>query len=159
MGNRDINDAVKPLQEAWAFVKAEWPRRYPQYPVPFLSEVYRSADLQRAYYAQGRDPLARVNSQRRLVNLAPITEAENRRKVTYSKPGQSKHQQFPSKAIDALFVKPGTKRDISDNMEYYLALAKMIREFNPAITWGGDWNKNWKTNDERLVDMPHFEVA
>ncbi|TKT89474.1 M15 family metallopeptidase [Dyadobacter frigoris] len=158
MGNRDIKDADTRLQLAWAFILTEWPRLYPNSPLPFLSEVYRSPDLQRAYYAQGRDPLARVNSQRRLVNLAPITEEENRHKVTNSKPGQSKHQSLPSKAIDVLFVKPGTQREISQDINFYKALAKMVRGFNPEITWGADWNHNWRSDDERLVDMPHFEV-
>ena len=27
------------------------------------------------------------------------------------------------------------------------------------IRWGGDWNKNYDTGDERFIDMPHFEVT
>ncbi len=157
MGNRDINDAVPALQKAWAHVKANFTEAHPNYPPFILSEVYRSPDLQRAYYAQGREKVAIVNSLRRAVGLAPISELENRKKVTNSRPGTSKHQQTPSKAIDILFIEPVSKR-IAENPEFYTAMARMIREFDPGITWGADWNRNWKTSDERLIDMPHFEV-
>jgi hypothetical protein len=155
MGNRDIKDAEPRLQKAWAFVLANFVKAYPDFPKFILSEVYRSPDLQRAYYAQGREPVARVNSQRRLVGLGPISEDENRKKVTNSKPGQSKHQQSPSKAIDILFV---IGKTIVQDERYYKAMANMIRTFDPTITWGADWNRNGKTTDERFIDMPHFEV-
>lgn len=155
MGNRDINDADPRLQKAWEYVFANFAKAYPRAPKFILSEVYRSPDLQRAYYAQGREPIARVNSQRRLVGLAPITENENRRKVTNSKPGQSKHQQKPAKAIDILFVEGKT---IVQDETYYRKMAHMIREFDPSITWGGDWNRNGRSDDERFLDRPHFEI-
>jgi hypothetical protein len=146
MANRDINDAHPRLQKAWAFIVKEWSKRYPGDPVPFLSEVYRSPDLQRAYYAQGRDPLARVNSQRRLVGLGPLTEDENRRTVTNSKPGQSKHQRQPSEAIDISFAKG---KQLLDDPRLYKQLVKLMDEADPAINWGGHF---------RIVDKPHFEI-
>lgn len=27
-----------------------------------------------------------------------------------------------------------------------------------AVRWGGDWNGNWRTSDEHLHDLPHFEL-
>lgn len=155
MGNRDIKDATPRLQRVWAHVEKNFAKLHPDFPKLILAEVYRSPDLQRAYYAQGREPVARVNSQRRLVGLAPISEAENRKKVTNSKPGQSKHQRMPSEAFDALFVEGKT---IVQDEKYYTALAVFIRDFDPEITWGADWNRNGKTSDEGFVDRPHFEV-
>jgi hypothetical protein len=155
MGNRDINDAVPRLQKVHAYVLANFAAAHPGFPKLILAEVHRSSDLQRAYYAQGREPLSRVNSQRRLVGLGPITEAENRKKVTNSKPGQSKHQKFPSEAVDYLFVDGKT---IVEEPKYYQALAEFIRAFDPSITWGADWNRNGKTSDEKFIDRPHFEV-
>jgi hypothetical protein len=146
MGNRDINDAHPRLKKVWAFVAKEWPKRYPADPAPFLSEVYRSPDLQRAYYAQGREPIARVNSQRRLVGLGPLTEDENRRTVTNSKPGQSKHQKTPSEAIDISFARG---KVLLDDPRLYQQLVRLIDEVDPAINWGGHF---------RFVDKPHFEI-
>lgn len=157
MGNRDIKDAEPILQKVWAYVESDFTKAHPECPKPILSEVYRNPDLQRAYYAQGREPVARVNSQRRLAGLGPISEVENRKKVTNSKPGQSNHNFYPSKAIDMLFIEPGTKK-ISENRDWYLKLAKFVRAKFPEITWGADWNRNWKTEDERFLDQPHFET-
>lgn len=146
MENRNINDAHQRLQKVWAWILIEWPKRYPGDPVPFLTEVYRSPDLQRAYYAQGRDPLARVNSQRRLVKLGPITEDENRRTITNSKPGQSKHQKQPSEAIDIWFQKD---RKLLDDNRLWKQLVSLVKEADPKITWGGNF---------KFVDKPHFEI-
>lgn len=146
MGNRDIKDAHPRLQKVWAFVQTEWPLRYPDDPAPFLTEVHRSPDLQRAYYAQGREPVARVNSQRRLVGLAPITEDENRRKITNSKPGQSKHQRMPSEAFDAWFQR---NKKLLDDPRLWKQLVELVHEFDPSIVWGGTFS---------FVDKPHFEI-
>lgn len=146
MGNRDIEDAVMLLQKLWAFIMLEWPKRYPNDPLPFLTEVHRSADLQRAYYAQGREPVARVNSQRRLVGLGPITEDENRKTVTNSKPGQSKHQKTPSEAIDIWFQK---NKKLLDDPRLWKQLVDLVHEFDPSIVWGGNF---------KFVDKPHFET-
>lgn len=156
MGNRDIKDAEPRLQKVWAYVSTEFAKVYPDAPKFILSEVFRSEDLQRAYYAQGRDPLARVNSQRRLVGLGPITENDNRKKITFSKPGQSKHQKKPSKAIDILFVEG---KVIVQDKKWYKILSDFIRAYDPSVTWGGDWNRNGRSDDEKFVDMPHHEVA
>lgn len=28
-----------------------------------------------------------------------------------------------------------------------------------ALTWGGDWNRNWNLKDQTFHDRPHFELA
>jgi peptidoglycan L-alanyl-D-glutamate endopeptidase CwlK len=28
-----------------------------------------------------------------------------------------------------------------------------------ALTWGGDWNRNWDMKDNSFADLPHFELA
>ena len=146
--NRRIEDADERLQKAWSYVQTLVP--------PFggagkylLAEVYRSADLQRAYYAQGRRPTKEVNGLRRLANLAPISEQESRKKVTNSQVGKSKHNQYPSKAIDILILDEQGK--ISNVIAEYKKLAEKIKAFDQEVKWGGDWNST-------LVDMPHFEV-
>lgn len=155
MGNRDINDAVPLLQEVWQYVTTGFAKANPGFPKFILAEVYRSNDVQRALYAQGREKVAIVNKLRMAAKLAQITETENRRKVTNSKPGTSEHNKYPSRAIDILFI-DGKK--IVEDQKAYMALARFIRSKYPAVTWGADWNKNWKTSDERFIDMPHFQV-
>lgn len=145
-GNRDIRDADPRLQRAWAHVEAEWPERYPNDPKPFLTEVHRSPDTQRAYYAQGREKLAIVNSLRRAVALPFITEVENRQTVTNAKPGQSKHQQLPSHAIDIWFARG---KNLVDEPRLWEQLVKMIRDYDPLIKWGGLF---------KFRDKPHFEI-
>jgi hypothetical protein len=154
-GNRDIRDAHERLQLAWGFVQSEWPKRHPKDPMPFLTEVYRSPDVQRALYAQGREKLANVNSLRRAVKLPPLTEDENRRKVTWAMPGHSKHNPLPAEAIDAMFARG---KVLLDDVRLYKQYADLMREFDPKIRWGGDWDGDGRSDDERKLDMPHCEI-
>ncbi|GAB2780299.1 hypothetical protein GCM10027275_24800 [Rhabdobacter roseus] len=158
LSNRDIRRAHKRLQLAWEHLLRVWAQRHPDDPVPFLSQVYRSAIEQRAYYAQGRESLSVINELRDKAGLAPIDAEEAWRKVTNSPPGRSKHERTPSEAIDVAFVKKGTKRDLDWTPRLFLQVAKILREFDPKITWGADWNRNWNTKDERFIDSPHFEI-
>lgn len=146
VNNRNIKDAHLRLKLVWAWVQEEWPKRYPSDLTPFLTEVYRSPEFQRAYYAQGREKVAIVNSLRRAVGLAPISEVENRSIVTKSKPGQSKHQRTPSEAIDIWFAKGKT---LVDDIRLWKQLVDLIHEFDPGIKWGGNFP---------AVDKPHFEI-
>jgi hypothetical protein len=145
-GNRDINDAHRRLQLAWAHVQDEWPKHHPKDPLPFLSEVYRSPDTQRAYYAQGREKLANVNSLRRAVQLPPLSEDANRHTVTNAQVGQSKHQRLPAEAIDIWFARGGK---LVDEPRLWEQLVKMIRDYDPKIKWGGLF---------KFRDKPHFEI-
>lgn len=146
-GNRDIRDADPRLQKAWAYVESEWPKRHPLDPKPFLTEVYRSPDTQRALYAQGREKIAIVNRLRQFVKLPPISEAANRKIVTNAKPGQSKHNALPSHAIDIWFKRGGV---LLDEPKLWEQLVKMIRDYDPGIKWGGLFRT--------VVDKPHFEI-
>ena len=154
--NKDIALCVPRLQAVWAWLKEEYPKRYPDAPKLILVETYRSPDVQRAYYAQGREKLAIVNKIRMANGLEAISESENRNKITNAKPGQSKHQVKPSKAFDIGFVKDKQMVWAVDN--YYRA-AEMIRVQFPDVTWGADWNHNGRSDDERLIDRPHFQVS
>lgn len=146
MGTRDIKDAHPRLQKSWAFVQAEWPKRYPDDLKPFLTEVYRSPDVQQALYAQGRRPIREVNSLRRSANLAPINENENRKTVTNAKPGQSKHQRKPAHAVDIWFARG---KQLVDDTRLWNQLAVLMKEADPGIVWGGNF---------KAVDKPHFEI-
>lgn len=146
MGTRNIKDAHPRLQKVWAFVQAEWPKRYPTDLKPFLTEVYRSPDIQQALYAQGRRPVKEVNSLRRAAGLEQIDEVENRKTVTNAKPGQSKHQRKPAEAIDIWFARG---KQLVDDTRLWNQLAAMMKEADPGIFWGGNF---------KSVDKPHFEI-
>ena len=49
------------------------------------------------------------------------------------------------------------------NTRPFVMLAKEIvlplaKDMNIPIRWGGDWNMNGRTEDEKFVDMPHYEL-
>ncbi|RIV21394.1 hypothetical protein DYU11_18485 [Fibrisoma montanum] len=154
--SRNIADAVVTLQRAWLFLKQEYNSRYPSDPVVMLTEVHRPAEVQRAYYAQGRQKLSIVNRLRQGAGLSVISEAENRRKVTFKQPGTSKHEKMPSQAFDIAFRNPdGT---LNWDEKYFDRAARIIRERFPNVTWGADWDRDGRSDDEKFVDRPHFEV-
>lgn len=70
----------------------------------------------------------------------------------------SKHNQLPSLAVD---VAPYPT--FWDDEASFARLAGYIQavadELAIPIRWGGDWNGNGRTEDERLVDLPHLELA
>ena len=152
--NREIGNAVVALQKAWAFVRLEWVRAFPFGPTLILAEVFRAPETQAAYHAQGRKPLEEVNRLRKVADLAAINASENK-VVTYRQAGTSKHELLPSRAIDIMVMKNG---QISNDPIYYRKLADLLRAHNPKIVWGGDWDGDQRSDDEKFVDMPHFEI-
>lgn len=69
----------------------------------------------------------------------------------------SKHNKLPSLAVD---IAP-YPIDWSDKAAFaYLQgyIRRIADELQIPIRWGGDWNRNWRTEDERLIDMPHIEL-
>lgn len=75
---------------------------------------------------------------------------------------ESKHNKLPSLAVDVGPYVPGIKIDWSDTAAFArLAgyLERIADEMGVRIRWGGDWNDNFRTKDERLIDMPHLELV
>ena len=73
--------------------------------------------------------------------------------------GQSAHNWAPAIALDVCPLPINWK-----NTRPFVTLAKEIvlplaKEMNIPIRWGGDWNVNGKTEDEKFVDMPHYELT
>lgn len=50
-----------------------------------------------------------------------------------------------------------------NDLERFKALAQHVltigNEMNVVVRWGGDWDMDGETADERFIDMPHFELA
>lgn len=85
--------------------------------------------------------------------------------VTNAKPGESLHNIGPlsgrseSLAVDLLPVSPVDWED----RERFAMLAGIMfcsaREEGVEIRWGGDWDGDTETRDERFRDSPHFELV
>ncbi len=129
----------------------------------FVIEVDRPYQTQVAYYAQGRDTLESVNKLRKRAGLSPITESENKKKITWTMNSRhivnlendDKNDDY-SHAID-FGIKDNlgkyvgdSKADVNkDNKPDYIQLGKLAKEIDSDIIWGGDWVKN--------KDYPHYE--
>lgn len=74
----------------------------------------------------------------------------------------SKHNSLPSEAVDIApyFLDPPHLD--WDDLAAFARLAGYIEriadEKGVKIRWGGDWNNNRRSKDERFVDMPHLEI-
>lgn len=78
--------------------------------------------------------------------------------VTKVKWPHSKHNKKPSEAVD-IYPYPIDFHTI----ERFVLLAGVVlacaHEEGVAIRWGGDWDQDFDTADERFRDMPHFELV
>ena len=80
--------------------------------------------------------------------------ADGKSKVKYP---NGKHNKFPSVAVDvAPYPIDWTDRD---RFHYFggfvLGVAK---EMGMNIRWGGDWNQDTETKDNKFDDLVHFEI-
>ena len=119
-----------------------------------LDYTYRSPQMQDCLYMQGRLALSVVNAERAKLHLPPLVASDNK-VVTSLKGGQSKHNAYPSRAIDiALFQ---GKKYVSTDLELYRKFAICMEEASDKVNQG-----------TRLVscgaffisnkDYPHFEL-
>jgi len=125
MASRNPQDMDKNLQDAFEAAVSIWEINYPKRAKPFLTCTFRSNEEQAQLYAQGR--------------TAPG------KKVTNAKPGQSKHNLFPSKAFDIAFNIQGRLDWDSQLFKDFAAIIKPM-----GIKWGGDFKS--------IKDNPHFEI-
>lgn len=103
---------------------------------------HRSNEEQAALYAQGR------------TTPGPI--------VTWAKPGESKHNTSPSLAVDvAPFFNEIKGLDWNDEAAF-ARLAGFIQGVAATkgikVRWGGDFDSDGRTKDERKTDFPHLEL-
>lgn len=83
-------------------------------------------------------------------------EAFRTKKSTLMWP-DSKHNKVPSLAVDVAPF-PVDWKDTVRFARLAGYLERIADEKGIAIRWGADWNGNWRTADERFVDMPHIEL-
>lgn len=74
---------------------------------------------------------------------------------------KSKHNSIPSRAVDIAPWIPGRGIDW-DDIQHFHYMAGLVMgvaaRMNIKIRWGGDWNRNQYSGDERFLDLVHFEL-
>jgi hypothetical protein len=146
MASRLIQDLTPRMQEKIvAFEK----RLAIEVPNAFRrSCTYRSQIEQNALWKRGRNPLSVVNAAYKSAGLAPITEAENRFKVTWTT--LSVHTS--REAVDYFIQRDGKyctdlKVDTDgDNIADWQEFGCIAKEC--GLDWGGFWSK---------PDYPHVQ--
>ena len=79
---------------------------------------------------------------------------EGKTKVRYPK---GRHNAKPSNAIDVVPY----PIDWNDRERFTLFAGYVLGvadRMGISIRWGGDWNMNFKVNDNKFDDFPHFEL-
>lgn len=107
-----------------------------------ISETLRDIEVQRAYYAQGREPLVTVNRLRSVAGLWPLSEEENKRQITWTM--QSRH--LEGKAIDLVPSVNGTFWWTAPDSKWK-EIAEVAKEL------GFDAGYYWKKHDS-----PHIQL-
>lgn len=97
------------------------------------------------------------------------SEAEQNKAVAEGKSQtpfpQSKHNSFPSMAVDIAPIEFVTGKPIIDWKDaarfYYLAGHMMREAINRGVPlrFGGDWDKDTELKDNKFNDLPHFEIV
>jgi peptidoglycan L-alanyl-D-glutamate endopeptidase CwlK len=105
----------------------------------------RTVAEQQALYAQGRTTKGDI-----------VTWVDGVKK-------KSNHNYLPSRAVD-IAPYPINWKDRESFVYlagYVMATADRLYaegKIKHKIRWGGDWNQNDRTNDEKQTDTPHFEI-
>lgn len=137
MSSRKITDCVEQLQTAWIESCVEFKKLYPNSPQPFLTCTWRSEEDQEILYMMNRNGKDDDKDGK-------VDEADEWR--SNAKPGQSKHNLYPSKAFDVAFKNSLGKLDWSEKL--FKQFADIIKP--KGVRWGG----NFKSRK----DTPHFEI-
>lgn len=151
MSSRNLTDLV-PSMEAKA---REFLRICAEKGIPaHVTCTARSIHEHEALYAQGREPLEKVNELRKAVGLWALKEEENKRPVTWTL--KSRHIVYDEKekarAFDVAIVKDkqfvwDLKVDVNDDhIPDYEEMGKIGESV--GLEWGGRWKK---------PDYPHFQ--
>jgi peptidoglycan L-alanyl-D-glutamate endopeptidase CwlK len=70
----------------------------------------------------------------------------------------SLHNRLPSPAVD-IAPYPIDWNDTARFARLAGYIQAVADELDIQIRWGGDWDGDTRTNDEKFVDMPHFELT
>ena len=80
---------------------------------------------------------------------------EGKSKLRYP---DGKHNAVPSRAVDVAPY-PIDWED-RDRFHYFAGFVLgTARQMGIDVRWGGDWDRDTKTKDNRFADLPHFELT
>ena len=114
-----------------------------------ISEGHRSIERQQFLYNQGRTTPGNI-----VTNVDGINK-------------KSKHNYYPSRAMDVFAYVPGRGVVYDDIYMGYLAglfdsISKELKaagKIKATLRWGGNWDGDGELKtDQKLVDLPHFEI-
>jgi len=108
-----------------------------------ITSTYRSPDLQKAIWMQGRYSLDEVNAVRQRIGLQAITQQDNV-KVTNSRPGYSYHNY--GLAFDCIFF--------VNNIQ---VKSKKHPLWKQVAEWAKEADLFWGGNFKELFDGGHFQ--
>lgn len=105
----------------------------------FETCTWRSKERQAELYAQGRTAPGAI-----------VTKLDGFTK-------RSRHNVWPSQAVDVCVdLDPGPGKHPTWDKPAYEALGALALAH--GLVWGGDWNRNGSSADERFLDYPHLEL-
>lgn len=90
---------------------------------------------------------------------------EGKSKVHYP---NGKHNKNPSMAVDVYPYELKTVVDWNDNQRfhyfagYVMGIAQKLKDegrITHSVRWGGDWDRDTQTKDEKFRDTGHFELV
>ena len=73
--------------------------------------------------------------------------------------GNSAHNWSPAIALDVAPLPVDWKNTKACEKLAREVILPLAKELGIPIRWGGDWNMDGKTSDEKFVDMPHYELT
>lgn len=106
---------------------------------------HRSHEEQAELYAQGR--------------------TKPGKRVTNAKPGQSKHNSYPSLAVDVVpWPEKWSSEDAFESLHdtviaHWQEMQRNGETGGYALVWGGDWDGDGDREDQRFNDLPHYELV
>jgi peptidoglycan L-alanyl-D-glutamate endopeptidase CwlK len=119
-----------------------------------IVETLRTLAVHKAYWAQGREPLAAVNKKRTLAGLWLIDEAENKKIITQT----MKSTHLDGKALDVAPLMPDGKIPWNITTQEIADLWKQFGEIGRSV--GLEWGGEWKPLDRLGIgwDPPHYQA-
>ena len=122
-----------------------------------ITHGHRNPEIQFDLFKKGR---AEQNGQWVIVNKKEV--------VTYKDGYEklSKHNEYPSKAVDIAVYLPGVGYSWDKNHLAYVAGIVMTKAkqllndglISHTLVWGGNWDSDGTFQDHTLIDFPHFQI-
>lgn len=113
-------------------------------------------ELQRLFKAVVADTDCTIICGHRAKAEQDKARAEGKSKLRWPR---SKHNRYPSAAVDAAPWPLPAWDDSEAFIDFAQVVIKKAEELGIKIRYGGDWNGNGRSDDERFLDLVHFELA